>query len=574
MDNQNMLYMAYDGDNAGRLCGRAILADNPDALHEVSARINLGHEIVKKWVESHGGQFISGGGDEGVFSIPAEAIHSVEELRHDYEFATNLTSTIGVGKTLSEAGKAMLVGKFRGKNTVVQYDPSIEQEIKQAQDHLSQGTASQEEKKIGEAYLQPEGTGATMSQDLKNSEGAAPADAHGDCPYCKEMSSQNVEDPDHCKYCHDANEHDCPYCQQMDAKAPHDVNAEGHPDDCPYCAEMANHDPSAEGHPDDCPYCAEMDSHDPNAEGHPEDCPYCQKMNAKPSDGSGPQQTAGPTVKHPTTTDSEDYAGQDMNQPDIPKPDAIQSMPDGLGTSFDSPTNENVKLDAEGQGGTNETVTEEVASVDPQSEETVESIAQELEQEPPQALPASEVSQIDDADTAVGTSMEGNVSRPEGYDEQGHPQDMGLGEEEQGSPDITSVMQEGLDSHADNIQRERVIGLVSEALQGFKGCKGILEKAREQAPQLYESSIAMLKAMIEMAKMMGLDQEAQAPDSENPLGDEVPAVQSADGLPEYEQSEAATDQNNLSGESESMDSLPQYEQSEEKAVPEGKQKGQ
>src|ERR1700722_3399657 len=160
--------MAYDGDNAGRLCGRAILADNPNALHEVSERIQLGHEIVKRWVESHGGQFISGGGDEGVFSIPADAIHSVEELRGDYKYATNLSATIGIGKTLSEAGKAMLVGKFRGKDTVVQYEPSIENEIKQAQTHLSQGTANPEEKKIGEAYLQDEGTVSTMANVNKS----------------------------------------------------------------------------------------------------------------------------------------------------------------------------------------------------------------------------------------------------------------------------------------------------------------------------------------------------------------------------------------------------------------------
>ena len=159
MDSQNIVYMAYDGDNAGRLCGRAILADNPDALHEISDRIQLGHEIVKRWVEGHGGKFISGGGDEGVFSIPAEAIANVEELRSDYHFATNLTATVGIGKTLSEAGKAMLVGKFRGKNTVVQYDNALESEIQQAQERTTQGTASAEEKKISEAYLEPQGNG-------------------------------------------------------------------------------------------------------------------------------------------------------------------------------------------------------------------------------------------------------------------------------------------------------------------------------------------------------------------------------------------------------------------------------
>lgn len=544
MDNQNMVYMAYDGDNAGRLCGRAILADNPDALHEVSGRIQLGHEVVKRWVEAHGGQFISGGGDEGVFSIPIEAIANVEELRADYQYATNLTTTIGIGKTLSEAGKAMLVGKFRGKNMVVQFEPAIEQEIKQAQAHIAGGTGSQEENKIGEAYLQPEGTVSTMQNEMK-SEGAAPA-AHDDCPYCNEMDAQQVDDPNHCRYCHDAEaqaEEPCPYCA-----TPHAADS-GHPDDCPYCAGMAAHDPAAEGHPDDCPYCASSASRSAPAGG----------------DDQSVTPTAGPTVNSPTTTDSQNYAGQDLNQPDLPKPDAIQAHPDGLGSTIDSPTNENVKLEVEGQGANHETTNQAAQAADPQSEETAESIAQQLTQTPVDAqteAPAQEP--IDAANLAADTTMQENVSRPPDYDNQNRPADMGLGEEEQGSPDIGGLMQEGLDSHADSIQREKVITLVSEALEGFKACKGIIEKAKVQAPQLYESSIAMLKAMIEMAKMMGLDKEAGSPDGNDPLGD---GAASADGHPEYE---------NADGEGAAGGDHPEYEQAQEKpaeGAPEKKSEG-
>lgn len=497
-----MVYMAYDGDNAGRLVGRSILADNPDALHEVSERIQLGHEVVRRWVESHGGQIVSGGGDEGIFSIPADAIHSVEELRNDYKFATNLTATVGIGQTLSEAGKAMLVGKFRGKNQVVQYEPSIEQEIKQAQNNVSQGTASAEEKKIDEAYLKSEGTVPMANENSSNDN----IPAQDDCPYCAETGAQNIEDTDHCKYCHDMDaESDCPYC--------HDTAADGHLDDCPLCAE---HDAAADGHDDNCPLCAQMDSQSAPAAGDDEVVP-----------------TAGPTVNNPTTTDSENYAGQDLNQPDLPKPDAIQQVPDGQGVSLDTPTNENVKLDVAGQGAHNEEVSQENQGVDPQSEQTIEQIAQEIEEEPTNSpQEAAPVEYVDSADKATGTRMQGNVSRPENYDEQNRPQDMGLGEEES-TPDITGVMQEGLDSHADNIQREKVVNLVGEALAGFKACKGILEKSKLQAPQLYESSIAMLKAMIEMCKMLGLDQDAETGDGQDPLGDA--SQPAAEGTPEYEQ---------------------------------------
>ena len=76
----NQIFLAYDGDNAGRLVGRAILANDAGALSEVSSRINLGHDVVKKWVQEHNGHVISGGGDEGCFSLPAEAVQDIEEL--------------------------------------------------------------------------------------------------------------------------------------------------------------------------------------------------------------------------------------------------------------------------------------------------------------------------------------------------------------------------------------------------------------------------------------------------------------------------------------------------------------
>lgn len=240
----NMLYMAYDGDNAGRLVGQAVLANDEAALAEISSRIALGHEIVGRWVQDQGGKVISGGGDEGTFSIPDSAVNNVEQLRSDYQFTTQLTMTVGVGATLSEAGKSLMAGKFRGKDQVVQYDPSVDQDIAAAQDRIAQGTGSQEENKLGQAYLNTDSAAPA----------ADPAPAHGDdCKYCQENSDHDHTD-------------DCQYCQASEAAPDHD-----HTDDCQYCAEAEaqNHD-----HTDDCQYCqakAEIDNH-----GHTgDDCQYC-----------------------------------------------------------------------------------------------------------------------------------------------------------------------------------------------------------------------------------------------------------------------------------------------------------
>lgn len=437
----NMLFMAYDGDNAGRLVGRAILADDAHALHDASNRIEHGHDIVRDWVQQNGGQIISGGGDEGTFAIPAEALTNIENLRKDYQYATQLTMTVGVGQSLSQAGKALMAGKFRGKDQVCQYDETVDRDLAQSQAHVSDGTATEEEQKIGEAYLTPEG--APMQE----------SELH-DCEYCKESAAANVVDEDHCQYCHNVTdeakpEAHCQYCAEADAAAaPHDPNAEGHAADCEYCAaadQQFDHEHSEEN----CQYCAEAAAK-PDHEHTGDDCQYCAEANAQ-----------------------------------APAP----------------------------------------AQVPAEGDQSLQGIAQEIEQTTQGGESADQVlAQLDGPGDMPGTIMEDGTSHPENY-QQNVPGDMGLAEDTvpEENPDLSQVLAGGLDNHAENIQREKVIQMAAEALQGFKGCKDILERARQQAPQLYESSIAMLRAMIEMAKMLGLSpQEAQpapqqaAPQPSNP----------------------------------------------------------
>lgn len=435
------LFMAYDGDNAGRLIGRAVLADNAQALHDASNRIAHGHDIVHEWVKSQGGQVISGGGDEGTFTIPSSAINEIENLRKDYQYATNLTMTVGVGQSLSQAGKALMVGKFRGKDQVCQFDESIEQELAQAQAHITGGNATDEERKLGEAYLKPEG------EPMKESE-----EQH-DCQYCAEMAQDNVQDEDHCQYCHDmpgeegAEQPHCQYCAEAEQRNSHDPNSEGHEADCQYCAAMTQDTHEHTG--DDCQYCQEAEQAKPDHEHTGDDCQYCQDASSQ-----SPEQA----------------------------PD--QSMSDN------------------GQ---------------PVNEQGLQEIAQEIEATTqPGETPTDVLSNMDGPTNdgpadMPGTQMQDNVSHPDDY-QQDAPTDMGMaeGSAPEAGPDLSQVLQGGLENQADQIQREKVIQMVSEALEGFKGCKDILERAKQQAPQLYTSSISMLKAMIEMAKMLGLaPQEAQ-----------------------------------------------------------------
>jgi hypothetical protein len=531
----NVFYVAYDADSAGSKIGQAIISDNPQALEDASNRIQLGNEIIARWAKKWKGIQYSSGGDQGLFALPPEALHELEMVRADYEHATGLTISVGVGTTLSESGKALIVAKFWGKNMVVQYSPEVEKEIESANAKISEGSANFEEQKLGTAYLQPEEMVIMGKEDQPNP-AAQEESGHADCPYCQAMEQEGVEDPDHCEFCHDDEATDCPFCKE---NAEHDPNAEGHPEDCPLCAEAAQEGSSDVG-----------------------------------GDDHSVADSGGPQTQLPTTTSSQDFAGQALDTPDLPKPDAISENPDEVAFNPETETNENRRLDEEGD----EESSQAAIPGDEESSETVQSIVDDVESLPPTESQArQEQAQIDDANLAVGDNMEDGVSRPEDY-ESNVPGDMGLAEDEgDDSPDLGSVLQEGLDSHADNIQREKVIQLAAEALEGFKGCKDILEKAKEQAPQLYEASIAMLKAMIEMAKMLGLDQEAQehaGADGDQsmddqlgaPLGDEGGMEITDEGSPEYEPHPESAAANGAAPGEAPQEETPDYEPHPEKAA--------
>lgn len=290
---------------------------------------------------------------------------------------------------------------------------------------------------------------------------------------------------------------------------------------CPYCAALKEVNDPSEG---DCQYCAAMDT--AGSDDVDSSCQYCAAMQHQESEceycGRGPE------INNPTTTDSQDYAGQGLNTPELAKP-ILGEDPQGQATSMDDTTNNNLALDGRGQGESNVQVSAgpnmdagpgESVQVD-QSKEAMQQIAQQIEGTAgvgngPGPQGEATARNIDEASLIPNTDVVDGVSRPGGYD-QNSPSDLGLGEDNGSStPDLTSVLHEGLDAHADNINRERVVQMVSEALSGFKSCKQIIERAQEQAPQLYQSSIMMLKAMIEMAKLLGLSEDSSSADA-NPL---------------------------------------------------------
>jgi len=475
-----MLYLSYDGDNCGKKVGRAILANDEKALHEISAKIDLGHEIVNHWVAEHGGKRISGGGDEGSFKIPEETAGEIESLRKDYHYATGITMSVGIGNNLSEAGRALLAAKFRGKDQVAHFDENVEKDIKKARQRVKKGKASQDEVKLAEAYLEKAEAPMEKENEKKPEEALEQAPQEGaihesECPYCE---ATDGVDPDHCKYCHDAD------------------TAAGH-DDCPYCKRT-------EVTGDDCPYCKQM------GETAGDDCPYCKRPGGEAVGAAAPADLSAPGAA--AALEAEACKQNDLNPPGIGKPDPIREVPIEAAPSNARALPEMPqKPDPAAPSGDGP-----MAGIDPEdnhSTDALKAIASQIEAEG--NPPASEVNAIDTTETVEGSNMEGTTSRPEGY-AQNVPSDMGLGQanspegaiegqsQEDSNPDLTSVLQDGLQQEASSIQKDRAVQMVSSALQGFKANKQYLEQAKQAAPQLYQSTIMMLKAMIEMAKALGL----------------------------------------------------------------------
>ncbi len=489
------LYLSYDGDGCGKKVGRAIIANDEKALHDISAKIDLGHQIVNHWVAEHGGKVISGGGDEGSFKVPKDAAKDVERLRKDHEYATGITISVGVGESLSECGRALLAAKFRGKNQTAFYGEDVEKDINDARKRVKKGKATQEEYKLAEAYLEKsEGNNmADKKPEEKKVAPAAPQSVESHCKYCEE--SDGI-DPDHCKYCHDA------------------AVAEGE-ESCPFCQEEAVLDPA-----DDCPFCKE-------APADAEACPFCQQeteQNTKiqSPDSNNAQAPAGSAEEKAQANE------MGMDPPQNGKPEmGNNSSPVGVGQANPMDNTAGAPVAPASAGAdemqANDAVSPEGAAIPEEgahSKEHLQAIAQQIESETIDGKPDDKAmaAQIDDTDV-VGNAAEGNISRPDGF-ESNTATDMGLNGEhaaEDKKPDLSAVLREGLDQQSDEIQKDKVVQMVSQSLQQFKGAKMALENSKMQDPTLYNASIMMLKAMIELCKLCGLDNSG-SPESEGPIG--------------------------------------------------------
>jgi hypothetical protein len=148
-----MFYIAADGDGVGKKVGRAVLANDVDELHKISNRIDAAQDFILHWCKDVSGVKVSGGGDEFTAAVPQDALKKLEALRKSVEKSFGYTISVGVGKSLSEAGTSLLVAKLRGKDRIVYFDNKLKKDIQKAKRRVREKRATPDEYKLSEAYL-------------------------------------------------------------------------------------------------------------------------------------------------------------------------------------------------------------------------------------------------------------------------------------------------------------------------------------------------------------------------------------------------------------------------------------
>jgi GNAT superfamily N-acetyltransferase len=153
------LFISFDGDNIGAAAGRALLNDDVAGVRKISASIEAGEDLWVNWAITAGGEKESAGGDEGCVKIPSDKVAEVEQIRQQYQDLVGASCSVGIGLKISEASKALMVAKLRGKDRIILWHPSMESELQAAQQK-----PQTEADKLSEHYLTDPVANPTLSK--------------------------------------------------------------------------------------------------------------------------------------------------------------------------------------------------------------------------------------------------------------------------------------------------------------------------------------------------------------------------------------------------------------------------
>jgi hypothetical protein len=274
----------------------------------------------------------------------------------------------------------------------------------------------------------------------------------------------------------------CPYCAD---------NEDNRTDDCTYCQTLdAEENANGTAGMHDCQACNDYDQKNEPKEGI-DDCPYCQTENIT-VEQAYPEKEPQHVCNCPNCEQNKDQTGLAVEDMGAEHPNNCPECQKMYGDAIENEPGQTAQEDPNLQG-----------------HETAEEVLDLLDQEPGKGAetPKEEASKIDNTELPQGNATDANVSVKENFgqaqrDDDSQPE---LGSDSQDEPDVTGILKDGLDEHAQDMQKQKVLDMVSQTLQGFKANKASLEATKEQNQALYSSCIQMLKSMIELCKLLGLE---------------------------------------------------------------------
>lgn len=126
----------------------AVLTDDVNEVRRVDQAIQQGNELWRSFALRVGGSVVEIGGDEGRIQFGADHLGELPDVARQYSEVVGATVSVGVGLKLSDSAKALMVSKLRGGDQILLWDPSMEADIKAAQEH-----PQTEKDKLAEEYL-------------------------------------------------------------------------------------------------------------------------------------------------------------------------------------------------------------------------------------------------------------------------------------------------------------------------------------------------------------------------------------------------------------------------------------
>lgn len=497
------VFIAVNGDDVGHHIGNAIISDNHEELSRLSGSIKNAHQFIDQWVEQMGGKVHVTSGDEGIYSLPEEALSQLEDLRNEYKNMSGTTLTIGVGSTMSEASKALIYGKMNDKNQVVEYEPQIddyissedmddEDELPTPQEITEEGEASaaqeqgldeempEEDEEMPEESEEQEGEPTEEPQakmplkdaikEHKKLVGALKSPSKTDDQEELEEQSEELEDLEEQEESAEGEE------SEEDEDADFE-NADGHEEEESEEQSEEESEEQPEHEEDMSP--EENFAHD--AQEQEDDEEDADNIEADEEDKVLGRQT--PPNKAGTPEDE----SQDADDDGIPDEDeSEEEMVGDFDQDGDLDTAARKKIDLDGDGDSD-------AEIDEVHENTEDEEIPELSED-----------EIAQGQGQENEEMPEEESDEESEDDQSHGilsemMHSNLPEEGEEMPEEGSEQSEDTD--------EEIRSDIAESLLAFKENKDMLEELKQSNPKLYQANILMLRSMIEMAKKLNMKPE-------------------------------------------------------------------